>query len=97
MEKSNGCRNGNNTESPKGANKVGVKWVYQTKFNEVREVEKYKARLVVEGYSQKYKVDYTKEFPPVVRIETIRMVVAFTAQRGWTIYKLDVKSIFLHG
>ncbi|GMI68030.1 cysteine-rich RLK (RECEPTOR-like protein kinase) 8 [Hibiscus trionum] len=74
------------TESPKGAKKIGVKWVYKTKFNKNGEVDKYKARLVVKGYSQQYGVDYTEVFALVARMETIRMVVAFTAQRGWTIY-----------
>ena len=85
------------TKLPKGAKKIGVKWVYKKKFNEIGEVDKYKARLVVKGYSQQYGVDYTEVFAPVARMETIRMVVAFAAQRGWTIYQLDVKSVFLHG
>ncbi|KAL0345470.1 UNVERIFIED_CONTAM: Retrovirus-related Pol polyprotein from transposon RE2 [Sesamum radiatum] len=84
-------------ELPKGAKKVGVKWIYKTKFNEIEEVDKYKARLVVKGYSQQYGVDYTEVFAPVARIETIQLVVALAAQREWTIYQLDVKSAFLHG
>ncbi|KAL0433701.1 UNVERIFIED_CONTAM: Retrovirus-related Pol polyprotein from transposon RE1 [Sesamum latifolium] len=47
--------------------------------------------------AKKYGVDYTELFAPVARIETVRLVLAFTAQRGWTIYQLDVKSTFLHG
>jgi hypothetical protein len=39
------------TELPKGAKRIGVKWVYKTKLNELREVEKYKARLVTKGYA----------------------------------------------
>ncbi|KAJ9678431.1 hypothetical protein PVL29_020573 [Vitis rotundifolia] len=34
------------TELPKGGKKVGVKWIYKTKFNKNREVDKYNARLV---------------------------------------------------
>ena len=34
------------TKLPKGGKKVGVKWIYKTKFNENREVNKYNARLV---------------------------------------------------
>ncbi|KAK6144980.1 hypothetical protein DH2020_021800 [Rehmannia glutinosa] len=30
-------------------------------------------------------------------METIRLAIALAAQRGWTIYQLDVKSAFLHG
>ena len=36
---------------PVGAKKIGVKWIYKTKLNEHGEVDKYKARLVAEGYT----------------------------------------------
>jgi len=84
-------------ELPARGKKVGVKWVYKTKLNEHGVVDRYKARLVVKGYSQQYGVDYTEVFAPVARMETIRLVVALAAQRGWTIYQLDVKSAFLYG
>ncbi|RVW39030.1 Retrovirus-related Pol polyprotein from transposon TNT 1-94 [Vitis vinifera] len=45
---------------PKGGKTIGVKWVYKTKFNENGEVEKHKARLVVKGYTQQFRVDYTE-------------------------------------
>ena len=46
-------------ELPEGRKKVGVKWIYKTKFNENGEVDKYKARLVAKGYTQQHGVDYT--------------------------------------
>lgn len=85
------------TELPVGAKKIGVKWIYKTKLNEVGEMEKYKARLVAKGYSQQYGVDYTEVFAPVARMDTVRMIIALAAQRSWRIYQLDVKSAFLHG
>ncbi|RVW35655.1 Retrovirus-related Pol polyprotein from transposon TNT 1-94 [Vitis vinifera] len=48
------------TDLPKGGKTIGVKWVYKTKFNENREVEKHKARLVVKGYTQRFGIDYTE-------------------------------------
>ena len=60
-------------------------------------MEKYKARLVAKGYTQQHGVDYTKVFALVARMETIQLVVALAAQRGWTIYQLDMKFAFLHG
>ncbi|RDX74672.1 hypothetical protein CR513_45547, partial [Mucuna pruriens] len=65
-----------------GAKKVGVKWVYKTKFKENGEVDKHKARLVVKGYAQEYGVDYTELFAPVACMETICFVVALAAQKG---------------
>ncbi|XP_076929979.1 uncharacterized protein LOC143594598 [Bidens hawaiensis] len=38
-------------EPPEGAKPIGVKWLYKTKLNEKGEVDKYKARLVVKGYT----------------------------------------------
>ncbi|KAK7341501.1 hypothetical protein VNO80_24432 [Phaseolus coccineus] len=81
---------------PVGAKAIGVKWIYKTKLNELGEVDKFKARLVVKGYAQEYGVDYTEVFAPVARMDTVRMIIAVAAQRGWGIYQLDVKSAFLH-
>ena len=85
------------TDLPAGAKTIGVKWIYKTKLNELGEVDKYKARLVAKGYSQQQGVDFTEIYAPVARMDTVRMIVALAAQRGWTIYQLDVKSAFLHG
>ncbi|KAE8726486.1 hypothetical protein F3Y22_tig00006743pilonHSYRG00004 [Hibiscus syriacus] len=81
---------------PQGAKKVGVKWVYKSKIDENWEVNKYKARLVVKGYAQQYGVDYKEVFAPVARMETIRLIIALTAQKGWTLYQLDVKSVLFY-
>ena len=85
------------TELPAEARKIGVKWLYKTKYNEHGEIDKHKARLVAKGYSQQYGIDYTEVFAPVARLDTIRMILALTAQNGWKIGQLDVKSAFLHG
>ena len=37
---------------PKGKEVIGVKWVYKTKSNVKRKIERHKARLVVKGYKQ---------------------------------------------
>jgi len=82
---------------PHGAKTVGVKWVYKTKLNECGKVDKYKARLVAKGYTQQYGVDYMEVFAPVARMDTIRLILALAAQKGWSLFQLDVKSAFLHG
>ena len=73
------------TDLSRGAQPIGVKWVYKKKTNAEGEVERYKARLVVKGYKQKEGIDYDKVFTPVTRMETIRLVISLAAQHRWTI------------
>ena len=58
---------------------------------------KHKARLVVEGYSHKYGVDYDEVYAPVARFDSIRILIAIAAQFDWSLHHLDVKSAFLNG
>ena len=75
----------------------GVKWVYKLKKNAKGEVERYKARLVVKGYSRRQGIDYDEVFAPVARLETIRLLISLVAQNQWRIFQMDVKSAFLNG
>lgn len=82
---------------PAGQKTIGVKWIFKEKKNAEGVVEKYKARLVAKGYAQRHGVDYEEVFAPVARMETIRFLVSFAAQKNWRIFQLDVKSAFLNG
>jgi hypothetical protein len=57
---------------PPGKSVVGCHWVYKIKTNSDRSIERYKARLVVEGYSQQYGMDYEETFTLVVKMTIIR-------------------------
>ena len=81
---------------PVGCKVIGVRWIYKTKYNEHGELEKCKSRLVAKGYTHKHGIDYTVVYAPIARIETIRIIVALTAQRNWNIFQLDVKSTFYY-
>jgi hypothetical protein len=85
------------TELPAQSKKIGVKWIYKTKFNESGRIEKHKARLVAKGYSQQHGVDYNEVFAPVARWDTIRTILALATSKGWNVLQFDVKSAFLHG
>jgi DsbC/DsbD-like thiol-disulfide interchange protein len=66
--------------------------VFRTKLNADGSINKHKAKLVVKGYAQVFGVDYSDTFAPVARLDTIRLVLAITAQNGWKVFQLDVKS-----
>ncbi|RVW24637.1 Copia protein [Vitis vinifera] len=53
--------------------------------------------MVVKGYAQMFGVDFSETFAPIARLDTIRMLLALAAQKGWNIHQMDVKSAFLNG
>ena len=60
-------------------------------------MEKYKARLVARGYSQVEGFDFEDSFAPIVRMTTIRVVLALATHKQWPVFQMDVKSMFLNG
>ena len=82
---------------PKGQSAIGTKWVFKIKRKADGAIEKYKARLVAKGFKQKYGIDYTETFSPVVKYVTLRMVIAITKYFDWQLDQLDVVTAFLYG
>jgi len=56
-----------------------------------------KARLVAKGFSQVEGLDFDQVFSPVVRFETVRLMLALAALENWYITGLDVQSAYLYG
>jgi hypothetical protein len=56
-----------------------------------------RARLVAQGFSQVEGLDFGETFAPVAQLEAIRILLAFTASKGFKLYQMDVKSAFLNG
>lgn len=75
---------------------VKCKWIFKIKKDK-RNVNQYKARLVAKGFTQRYGIDYTETFSPVVRNSTIRMLLALSVELDLEISHLDVSTAFLNG
>ncbi|KAJ9566346.1 LOW QUALITY PROTEIN: hypothetical protein OSB04_002312 [Centaurea solstitialis] len=82
---------------PSNVTIIGLKWVFKVKRDANGSISKYKARLVTKGYLQQPGIDFDEVFAPVARIETVRILIALAASKGWELHHLDVKSAFLHG
>ena len=84
-------------ELPNGRNAVGCKWVFKKKSDAEGNVERYKARLVAQGFAQRYGQDYDETFCPVVRFESVRTVIALAAKYGLKLHQMDITTAFLNG
>ncbi|KAL4573020.1 hypothetical protein LXL04_019813 [Taraxacum kok-saghyz] len=91
----------NNTWSlvpcPTNSNIVGCKWVYRLKKRSDGTIDRHKARLVAQGFSQEAGIDYFDTFSPVIKPTTIRLVLSIALSKGWRIRQLDINNAFLNG
>jgi hypothetical protein len=82
---------------PEGRKAIKTKWVFKVKENQNGHIVKYKARLVAKGCAQKYGIDYTETFSPVVRYSSIRFLIALAVTEGMKIHQMDAVTAFLQG
>ena len=82
--------------APKDRKPITNKWVFVKKYNKDGDLQKYKARLVARGFSQIPGMDYNQTFAPIVRLETIRAILALAIENDWEIQQMDVKGAYLN-
>ena len=81
---------------PKGVNVIGIKWIFKNKSDEHGTVIRNKSRLVAQGYIQVEGIDFDETFSPVVRLESIRILLAIASHLNFKLYQMNVKSAFLN-
>nr|GFB34640.1 reverse transcriptase [Tanacetum cinerariifolium] len=82
---------------PEGNTIIKTKWIFKNKKDESCLAIRNKARLVEVGYSQQEGINYGETFLSVTRIEAIRLFLAYATHKDFTVYQIDVKTVFLNG
>ena len=82
---------------PKGRKAVGSNRVFKIKTDAKGSVERFKARLVAEGFSRKPGIDYGETFSPVARFESIGTVIALGMQNDLKLHQVGATTAFLNG
>ena len=75
-------------ELPDGEKPIGCKWVFKVKHRSDGTVERFKGRLVAKGFAQRYGIDYFETYSPVVRLSSIRALIAFAVQNDMLIHQM---------
>lgn len=82
---------------PPGGKAIKSRWIFDIKPGMNGEPQRYKARFVAKGYSQRPGIDFQETYASVVTHDTFRMVMADTAAEDLEAEQFDVATAFLNG
>ncbi|GJX58057.1 zinc finger, CCHC-type containing protein [Tanacetum coccineum] len=80
-----------------GCKPLSCKWIFKIKLEVDGTIEKFKARLVIQSFSQKSWIYYFDTYAPVACISTIRLLITMASTHNLIIHQMDVKTAFLNG
>ena len=84
------------TELPPERTAIGCRWVYAVKTSPDGQFEKAKARIVAQGFTQRPGMDYYEITSPVVKFDSLRILLAIANALDWEIEMMDVKGAYLN-
>ena len=84
-------------DMPKGATLIKTMTIYGIKWNDLNGLlEKFKARIVAKGYSQRKGVDFNDTYATTPKLSTMRYFIMIAAREGLPMYEFDIKAAYLN-
>ena len=80
---------------PRGANLMRCHYIFTVKRKADGSIEKFKARLVADGNTQRHGVDFNRVFSTVVKMHTLRLVLAVAALKDYNLSSVDIRQAYL--
>ena len=75
---------------PPGQCPIGCKWIYKIKYLSDGTIERYKARLIAKGFTQREGINYKETFALVAKLTTVCCLLSVAALQDWSLYQMDV-------
>ena len=85
------------SDLPPGYKALRNRWIFKRKIKVDGTIDKYKARLVIQGFRQKEGIHYFDTYAPVARTSTIWLLITLASIHNLVIHQMDVKTAFLNG
>jgi hypothetical protein len=82
---------------PAGHTPVGSRWVFHIKRTADGSIERYKAHLVAQGFSQRPGWDFVESFAPTIRLSVVRALFTLVAANNLECDSIDITTAFLNG
>jgi hypothetical protein len=82
---------------PPGCKAIGSRWVFKLKRNADGSIERYRGRVVAQGFAQRPGFDYTETFAPTPKWAALRAILALAALEDLEMESVDISSAFLNG
>jgi hypothetical protein len=85
------------SDLPAGRKPIGGRWVYAIKYKADGSIERFKARWVAKGFSQRPGYDFVHTYAPTVMASTVRTVLALVATEDLEFDIVDITAAYLNG
>jgi hypothetical protein len=81
---------------PKGRKVIGSKWVFRVKRGPDGSIQKHKARIIAQGFTQVEGIDFDQTFAPVAKFSSLQTVFALATKHDLELHQMDVKATYLN-